>query len=642
MREMRRLAILCVPLLAGAMLAQSDAPVPSRPTAEAPGTPQASESWCPAQGIAYGVSLRPAEHLVHVDAVAQQPADEFQLPVWNALYQVRNFAVNVNHVIAYEGVPQWMCDHCESHEAHVKKSDKTTWVVSTAGKHPCITLSYDVTANDPGPYGSSLDAQHGFFNWAQLLVYRPGQQQAPVSLRIFNMPLGWKRRGGGVFAVRDDDAAARDAPVKAGSYGRLVDSPAMLGKLYERSFQQDGTNYRVVVDSPEVDLQALEAMLRKITAAAVSWMQESAGSQYTFLFPVAYGSGGGGMEHADSSVIDIGLDPLKHDVMNAADYAAHEFFHLWNVKRIRPRSLEPVDYTREQYSRALWFSEGVTSTVADMIEMRAGLSDEQHWLAHLASVITTVQSRSAHRTQSAEEASLDTWLDPYSAYRRSERSISYYSKGELLGFLIDLEMRRLTGGRRCLRDLFQYLDERYGKTGNYFDDSEGVRLALQELTGDDFRDFFSRYISGVEEVPYDQLFAYFGLALRHRQVAQVYTGFSTANSPGQPPMIARIDDDSAAARLKLQPGDVIVSVNGHAPSGDWKQFLQKMNLRGQLRLRIKSARGETLTVELPLGTQKIDEYQLLEKPGSTASERDRRMAFMRGEADQRQPENAGP
>ncbi len=664
----RRMAIGCVPLLAGTLLlacgglAQTSAAHPGTPKTGAPGTPQASDSWCPAPGISYGISLRPSEHLVHVDAVAQQPASEFQLPVWNALYQVRNFAVNVNHVIAYEGVPQWMCDHCETREAHATKRDKSTWVVATSGKHPCITFSYDVTANDPGPYGASLDAQHGFFNWAQLLVYRPGQQQAPVSLRILNTPLGWKRRGGGVFAVRAEDVAANasspqhansgrvgdlDAPVKAESYGRLADSPVMLGKLYERSFQQDGTTYRIGVDSPDVDLQALEAMLRKITAAAVDWMQEAPGGQYTFLFPAAYGSGGGGMEHADSSVIDVGYERLKRDVLNAADYAAHEFFHLWNVKRIRPRSLEPVDYTREQYSRVLWFSEGVTSTVADVIEMRAGLSDEQHWLAHLASVITTVQLRGARRSQSAEEASLDTWFDGYPAYRRTERSISYYVKGELLGFLIDLEMRRLTRGRRCLRDLFQYLDQRYGKTGSYFDDSEGVRLALEELTGNDFRDFFARYVSGVEEVPYDQFFAYVGLALRHRQVAQVYAGFTVSNAPGQPPTIMRVDEDSAAARLKLQRGDVILSVNGQPVSGDWNQFLQKQNSHPRLRLRIKSARGEGLSVELPLSTQKIDEYQFIERPGVTALERGRRTAFMRGEAERgepepRKPEKAGP
>ena len=374
-------------------------------------------------------------------------------------------------------------------------------------------------------------------------------------------------------------------------------------------------------------------MVRRIAAAAVDWMQDRPGERYTFLFLAAYGSGGGGMEHADSSVIDVGEEPLKKDVLNSADYVAHEFFHLWNVKRIRPQSLEPVAYNREQYSRALWFSEGVTSTVADIAEMRAGFSDEPHWLAHLASVITAVQSRSARRTQSLEEASLDTWLDPYPAYRRAERSISYYAKGELLGFLIDLEMRRLTHGRRCLRDLFQYMNHHYAKTGRYFDDSEGVRLALEELTGNDFRDFFARYISGVDEIPYDQFFGYIGLTLRHRPIAQVYAGFTASNSLGQPPRIMRVDDDSPAARLKLLPGDVILSVNGQAVSGEWNQFLQKQNPRGRLRLKVKSATGEILILELPLSSLKIDEYQFIERPGTTPEERGRRTAFMRGESE---------
>ena len=165
-------------------------------------------------------------------------------------------------------------------------------------------------------------------------------------------------------------------------------------------------------------------MLRKITAAGVDWMQDRPYDEYTFLFLVANGAGGGGMEHAYSTAIDVGPERLKEDVLNAAEVSAHEFFHLWNVKRIRPQSLEPIDYTREQYSRALWFSEGVTSTVADILVMRAGLSDEKRSLAHLAAVITGLQARSARLTQSVEESSLDTWFDtlPELPSRRSAAS----------------------------------------------------------------------------------------------------------------------------------------------------------------------------------------------------------------------------
>ena len=176
--------------------------------------------------------------------------------------------------------------------------------------------------------------------------------------------------------------------------------------------------------------------------------------------------------------------------MNAADYSAHEFFHVWNVKRIRPQSLEPVDYTREQYSRALWFSEGVTSTVADIVEMRSGLTDEKHMLAHLASLIGGLQSRSARLTQSVEESSLDTWLDAYPNYRRADRSISYYGKGEMLG--ISHRPGNAPPDQRAplpARSIPVH-EPRYAKEGKYFDDSEGVRLALKELTGSDFRTSF--------------------------------------------------------------------------------------------------------------------------------------------------------
>jgi predicted metalloprotease with PDZ domain len=594
---------------------------------------QQSAFWCPAEGVSYGVSLKhAAEHIVHVDAVTHQPAAAYQLPVWNALYQVRDFAVNVNHVKVFEGVPEWMCDRCDTRDGRAEKSDKTTWQLSTSGEHPCVTFSYDITTDDPGAFGSSLDLQHGFFNWAEVLVYRPDQRNAPVSVRLLDLPAGWKMRDGGIFGSRSAGELA-DASATASSYDRLVDAPALFGKLYESSYQQDGGNYHVVVDSPEVDLQALQNMLRKITGAGVDWMQDRPYDEYTFLYLVAHGSDSGGMEHSYSTAIDVGAERMKQDVSSASGITAHEFFHLWNVKRIRPQSLEPVDYTHEQHSRVLWFSEGMTSTAADIIQMRAGLSDEKHSLAHIASLIGGLQSRSARLTQSVEESSLDTWFDPYPSYHRPDRSISYYSKGEILGFLIDLEMRRLTNGRRCLRDLFQYMNQRYAEQGSYFDDSEGVRLALEVLTGDDFQDFFSRYISGTNELPYDPLFAYVGLALSHRQGEQVYAGLVTSRAPAKPTTVVRVDENSAASRLHMASGDVILEADGKALTGDFNQVLQKHDPKSSVHLKISSAAGEIRELDLPLSARKFDQYQLEDLPNITPAIRSRRTAFLRGEVE---------
>jgi predicted metalloprotease with PDZ domain len=587
--------------------------------------------WCPAEGVAYGVSLKRAgEHVVHVDAVTRQPLPEFQLPVWNALYQVRDFAANVSQVKAYEGVPEWLCDRCDTRDATADKIDKSTWRITSSGNHPCVTFSYDVFTNDPGPFGASLDLQHGFFNWAELLVYRPDERNAAVSIRLLDVPAGWKLRDGGVFGVRNADQFS-DASAYATSYDRLVDSPALFGKLNESTFEQDGATYHVVVDTPDVDLQALQYMVKRITGSAVEWMQDRPFDDYTFLYIVAHGTGSGGMEHAYSTAIDVDGERLKQDTLSAAGVSAHEFFHLWNVKRIRPKSLEPVNYMREQYSRALWFSEGMTSTAADVIQFRAGLSDEKHLLAHLASVIGGLQARSARLTQSAEQSSFDTWFDGHAEYQRPERSISYYSKGEILGFLIDLEMRRVTNGRRCLRDLFQYMNRVDAKQGAYFDDSEGVRQAMEALTGNDFRDFFSRYVSGTEELPYDQFFAYAGLTLTHHQSEQAYAGFVTSRAPGKHAAIARVDDNSAASRLHLQQGDVILEADGKAVIGDLNQMLQKRDGRTSMHLKVISANGTSRELDLPLTTRKIDEYQFEDVPGITPALRHRRAAFLRGE-----------
>jgi predicted metalloprotease with PDZ domain len=592
---------------------------------------QPPDFWCPAQGVAYGVSFkRAAEHIVHVDAVTRQPVAELQLPVWNALYQVRDFAVNVNRFEAYEGVPAWICDGCDQREATASKSDKTTWRFASSGNHPCLTFSYDLRADDPGPFGASLSSDFAFFNWAEVLVYRPDQRNAQVSIRLLDPPPNWSVRDGGVFGARTADDLA-GATATAHSYDRLVDSPALFGHLYQTEFEQDSTAYHIATDSSEVDLPALQSMVQHITSAAVDWMQDHPCRDYTFLYLIAHGSGSGGMEHACSTAIDVSPDAMKQDVMSAAGVSAHEFFHLWNVKRIRPRSLEPIDYAREQYTRALWFSEGVTNTAADIIQYRAGLADEKQYLAHVASVIAALQSRPAHLTQSAEQSSLETWFDGYPAYRRGDRSVSYYIKGEILGILIDLEMRRVTNGRRCLRDLFQAMN-RDAQQSKQFDDSEGVRLSLEQLTGADFRDFFSRYVSGTDEIPYDRFFSYVGLTLTVRPSEQAYPGFSVSRAPGRAVSVAHVDEDSTAA-VNLHPGDLILEADGKAVRGNFSQLVHKHDARKPLHLKVASPDGTTREFDLPVSARRIDEYQFDDVPNVTREQLQHRAAFLRGDSE---------
>ncbi len=197
-------------------------------------------------------------------------------------------------------------------------------------------------------------------------------------------------------------------------------------------------------------------------------------------------------------------------------------------------------------------------------------------------------------------------------------------------------MRRQTNGRRCLRDLMQYLNQRYAKRGLYFDDSEGIRLALEVLTGNDFRDFFSRYVSGTEDLPYERDFAYLGLQLTHHQTEQPYSGIIPSRAPGKPLTITRVEEGSPAAKAHLLSGDVILEADGRAPQGDLHSILQHHDAQRPLHLKVSNT-GVTREVDLTLTLRKSDEWFFEDAPNVTAEQRRRRAYFYRGEREDAAP-----
>src|SRR3984885_11791040 len=180
--------------------------------------------------------------------------------------------------------------------------------------------------------------------------------------------------------------------------------------------------------------------------------------------------------------------------------AAHEFFHAGNVKRIRPQTLDPVDFTKEQYTRALWFAEGVTSTYAAYTLERSDLWPKEKFYADLAAQISELDSRPARLWQSVEESSLDAWLEKYDDYRRADRSISYYNKGEIDGMLLDLAIRDTTDNHKSLDDVMRTMNEQFAKQDRFYDDSASVRAVSEQIAGGKFDDFFARYVSGTDEI----------------------------------------------------------------------------------------------------------------------------------------------
>jgi predicted metalloprotease with PDZ domain len=373
-------------------------------------------------------------------------------------------------------------------------------------------------------------------------------------------------------------------------------------------------------------------MLRKIVAAATSWMADRPFDSYMFLYHFPRGPAGGGMEHSYSTAIDVNANSLARSQEVLASVTAHEFFHLWNVKRIRPQPLDPVDYTKENYTRALWFSEGCTSTAADIIQLRGGLLDERQFEREVASGIAELERRPAHLTQSAEESSLGAWLEGNAYYRRPERSISYYNKGELLGIMLDLAVREDSHGQASLREVFRWMNQRYAKKGRFFSDSEGVREAAEAVTHADLSPFFSKYVSGTEEIPWNDFFRSVGLHLVEGKSTVADAGFGGSRNFDGPMIVEAVTANSDAERAGLQTGDTILEINGRNAGQESSEEIAALASGDTVTLKVRGRRGGERELKWKVGAREEVTYELKDMDTISAEQRARRTAWLAGEA----------
>jgi predicted metalloprotease with PDZ domain len=374
------------------------------------------------------------------------------------------------------------------------------------------------------------------------------------------------------------------------------------------------------------------AVLHRIVATEINWMNDRPFDTYMFIYHFPRGPAGGGMEHAFSTAIDLNADAMRQSLDSLTGVTAHEFFHLWNVKRIRPQTLEPVDYTRENYTRALWFSEGVTSTAEGITQLRAGLLDEKQYLYRLGEQITELERRPAHLTQSAEESSLDAWLEGQAYYRRPERSVSYYNKGELLGVMLDLAVREATRGQSSLRELLQWMNVNYAQQGRFFNDSEGVREAAEAVSHADLGWFFSKYVSGTEEIPWDDFLRSVGL--RVEAIANTVTdaGFTASRSFDGPMSVGAVTPGGAAERAGLQVGDIIVELQGKPAGQESRDTLVRLNPGDTLSVKVRSRLGGERELKWKVGSRQEISYEVGDLGQITEQQRARRAAWLKGEA----------
>ena len=573
----------------------------------------------------YVTLVNSQQHLVHVRIhLAGTSADrDVQLPAWNALYQIRDFAQNVRSVHAHDD---------RNVELPVRKLDKTTWRISHAESG--AEVEYDIYLDQPGPFGAQYNSAHAFFNLAQVLMYPLDARDSQMTVSFIALPQNWQVATS-LESLRLGVPSARGIFV-ARNYDRLVDAPIELGTFHETSFEANGATFRIAVDADPADynMSDLQEMVRKIVTTEMEWMDDKPFGQYLFIYHFPHGLGAGGMEHAYSTSIEASADRIKEDPVALASTTAHEFFHLWNVKRIRPATLEPIDYVHENYTRALWFSEGVTSTVADYALLRAGICDEHRFLNDLSHEIATLQKRPAHRTQSVEDSSLDTWFDKYPQYRLPDRSISYYNKGEILGVLLDLAIRDKTKGAKSLRDLLRWMNKTYAYGSRYFNDTDGVREAAASVSGADLQSFFRKYVSGLDELPYNELLQRVGLRLVEQRVVKPYAGFISVRNFDVPPVAVYVEEGSDAEKAGLVQGDTILSVNGKPLNSEFEDVLATMRPGEKLTLRVAGRKGNR-KIEFPLGGREEIGYHVADLDNVTPEQRARRAAWLSSQPEKR-------
>jgi predicted metalloprotease with PDZ domain len=495
----------------------------------------AQDTSAPAYKISYRLSMpEPASHLfnVRVDVEGLKGADhvDFQMPRWSpGRYAVFDFAKNVQQARAHtECVGAPGAQDCTASTLEVTRLDTQTWRVDNSGPQvprPAngLTFYYKVYADDLSGTFSQLDKRHANFNGGSVFVYVVGHKQDPATLKI-DAPAGWK-------IINGQSKTTAQSEFSFANYDLLIDTPTEVAPDFNvETFEVGGKTYRVVVHSfgDEGGRRAeLAKQVERVVRAETSMMPAPDYEQYTFLFhfdPKA--RRGDGMEHLNSTqIVETSALADRGTFDGAVGTAAHEFFHVWNVKRMRPAGLGPWDFTRPVVTRGLWIAEGFTNYYGKLAQRRAGVWDDGQLFDAYARTIGYVETSQGSKWTSAVESSvLAPFIDRGSSDQQTNLQntvVSYYPKGETLAVALDLLIRGRSRGRASLDAVmrrayeeFYLKSERdsYYLKGRAYTVEDFQRVA-SEVAGFDLSDFFRRHVYGVEPPPYDEALAYVGLRM---------------------------------------------------------------------------------------------------------------------------------
>lgn len=525
------------------------------------------------------IPINPAAHLFEVHCTVERPdaaGQEFFMPAWiPGSYMIRDFAKNV---ISFRA-------ESSNGPVNVKKTDKQTWKCTEAAGP--LTAIYQVYAYDLSVRGAYLDTTRGFFNGTSVFVCPKGCESHPCQLLV-EPPNGSEFSNWRVATAMQcaaDTELYQFGHYQADNYDELIDHPVEMGTFDRVEFEVAEVAHEIVISGRhDADMDRLGRDLKQICQTHIRLFGELPPlTRYVFLVTVV-GDGYGGLEHRASCSLlcsrydlpQTGAEDVGEDYRKFLGLCSHEYFHTWNVKRIKPDLFVPYDLSRETHTQQLWAFEGITSYYDDLGLFRAGLIDLTSYLELLGQTATRVWRSPGRFKQSIAESSFDAWTKFYKQDENAANAItSYYTKGGLLALTLDMHIRQLTDDRNSLDTVMRRLWGEFGKRGIGLVEGEIERIA-SEVAGHDLSDFFQTYLYGTAELPVDNALSHIGIQFLQRrsvgsddkggaekqqsELLQVSFGAQSENDPSGVRLTV-VFENGAAQHAGLSAGDVIVAIN---------------------------------------------------------------------------------
>lgn len=509
-----------------------------------------------------------------------------KMPVWTpGSYLIREYAKNVESFSVSTG----------GNSLPFIKTRKNWWSINTQGLND-ITIKYRVYCNEISVRTSTVDASHAFISTSGFFMYPEGMLHHPSAIHIIPYD-SWTKVSTSLDMVNNDPFT-----VTAPNYDILFDSPIEVGNQDIFGFKAAGVDYEIAMfGNGKYDKERLKKDMAKIIEQETAVYGENPNKHYVFIVH-HYLKGGGGLEHLSSTVMGVARDAYTTETgyQNFLSLFAHEHFHLWNVKRLRPIALGPFDYDNENYTTDLWIAEGFTAYYEDIILRHAALIPVDNYLNVLSNDINSVENQPGRKFQSVTDASYDAWIK---AYRPNENSanttISYYSKGSIIAMLLDLEIINDSNAKYSLDDVMKHMYDEYykGKHRGYTDIE--FKQGLEKFAGKKLDDFYKKYIYGVADIDYNKYLGYAGYKITDALAAgnDPSLGAVTSNANNKI-TVTSVLRGGAAWIAGINTDDQLVALNGN-PIASMQDLLTGKKPGDKITVTVNRD-GQPLTLQVTL------------------------------------------